>query len=56
MRCEACGADSGADDAEIERLKALITDLAVALEGWSQRDPVILPLIVRAMEVTKCHQ
>jgi hypothetical protein len=32
MRCEACGADAAADDAEIERMKALITELCDALD------------------------
>lgn len=53
MRCESCGADAAADDAEIARLKALITELADALKVHSVREPVINELIQRAREAAK---
>ena len=34
MRCECCGADSAADDAKIQRLKAIVERQKVALDRW----------------------
>ena len=65
MRCESCGADAAADDAEIARLKALITELADVLDAYGfngicEPDPqkydtetYLLNLIQRAREATK---
>jgi hypothetical protein len=69
MRCEACGADSAADDAEIERLiktcdvleqesvglKALLAECADALETSG---PIISqsPLVRQAREASKNEQ